>query len=121
MGTTLFDMFSEVFDRMPVVAVLDDAIYCAHGGIPHLSPNLHDIETMPDVISGERDSELFWEIVWSDPIEECQYKAVCSLFGQNSVEQAGFVRNTKRGAAWFFSDEGADRYLKQVCIHGLLI
>ena len=120
LGERIFETFTEIFDRMPVVAVLDDAIYCAHGGIPHLSAKLEDIQNMPEIISGEPDSELFWEIVWADPIDDLQYQAVCELFNQNPVEQAGFVRNTKRGAAWFFSSQGADNYLKQASLEWLL-
>lgn len=110
-GNDLFELFQQIYGRMPVVAVLHDAIFCAHGGIPHLSPTLEHIRKMPDYIGGERDSELFWEIVWSDPVADSQYLAVCNLFGQDPKEQAGFVRNTKRGAAWFFAQEAAEKYL----------
>ena len=36
---------------------------------------------------------------------------MCDLFNQDAQEQGGFVRNTKRGASWFFAQEGAEKYL----------
>lgn len=94
-------MLNQVFARMPVAAILDDTIYCAHGGIPHLETSIEAIRNMPLDIHGERDSELFWEIVWSDPINEEQFKATCALFQLDPEKQGGYVRNTKRGAAWY--------------------
>ena len=65
-GERMFELFQEIFGRMPVVSILDSSIFCAHGGIPHLAPTLDHIRAMPEFIGGERDSELFWEIVWAE-------------------------------------------------------
>ena len=108
----VFNMINEMFDRMPVVAILDDAIFCAHGGIPHLAKTVLEINQMlPEVIKGEQDSELFWEIIWSDPINISEYEQLCHLLQQNTEESDGFVRNNKRGAGWYFSEQAADAFL----------
>lgn len=112
-GPELFIMLNKVFSRMPICAVIDEAIYCAHGGIPHSKTFLKDIREMPEEIRCEADSELFWEIVWSDPVNEEQYLAICALFQQDPIAQKGFVRNTKRGAAWFFSQKAAENFCQK--------
>ena len=112
-GEAIFAMLNQVFARMPVAAVLDDAIYCAHGGIPHLETTLEAIRKMPLDIHGESDSELFWEIVWSDPINEEQYRMTCALLNQEPEEQAGYVRNTKRGAAWFYGEKAVEKFFEK--------
>ncbi|KAI2809721.1 hypothetical protein BLOT_000872 [Blomia tropicalis] len=110
-GESVFDMLNQIFDRLPIVAIVDDAIYAAHGGIPHCSQTISSISKLPLELKSERDSELFWEVLWSDPINRTQYEQICELFMINPNEQDGFVRNTKRGAAWFFSSDGAERFL----------
>lgn len=39
-STKLFKIFTDVFNRLPVAAVIDDKIFCCHGG---LSPDLYHI------------------------------------------------------------------------------
>lgn len=39
-NTKLFKIFTDVFNRLPVAAVIDDKIFCCHGG---LSPDLYHI------------------------------------------------------------------------------
>lgn len=111
-GLEIFDMLNLAFSRMPVCAIIDDVIYCAHGGIPRLNTSLQAIREMPEEIRSEADSELFWEIVWSDPIDEMQYQYTCALFQQDPNVQNGYVRNTKRGAAWFFAQKAAENFFR---------
>jgi serine/threonine-protein phosphatase PP1 catalytic subunit len=40
-GLKLWKQFNDVFNCMPVAAVVDDKIFCVHGG---LSPELHSLE-----------------------------------------------------------------------------
>jgi len=41
-GSKIWELLNTIFDRMPCSAVLDDAIFCAHGGIVSiLSPSIN--------------------------------------------------------------------------------
>ncbi|KAJ6225804.1 hypothetical protein RDWZM_004349 [Blomia tropicalis] len=103
-GEKIWDMFNKVFDRLPIVGILDNTVYAAHGGIPHES-TIEDIARLPlDIASPER-CELVWEIVWSDPVHNNVFQQVCELLDENPNQTGGFVKNTKRGAAWFFNAE----------------
>lgn len=106
----IFNLINEMFEQMPLSAVLDDAIFCAHGGIPFKATSLRDIVQLPQKLCTEKDSEVFWEIIWSDPIHERDHLALCELLQQDPEEQDGFVRNNKRGAAWYYSAESARRW-----------
>jgi serine/threonine-protein phosphatase PP1 catalytic subunit len=65
----LWRMFCEVFNCLPVAAVIDDKIFCVHGGI---SPSLTDLEQIRAI---ERPLEvpeegLLCDLLWSDPERE---------------------------------------------------
>ncbi|KYB27757.1 serine/threonine-protein phosphatase PP1-alpha [Tribolium castaneum] len=63
----LFKTFTDVFNTLPVAAVIDDKIFCCHGGI---SPDLlhigqiRNIQRPCDVPS----SGLLCDLLWADPI-----------------------------------------------------
>jgi serine/threonine-protein phosphatase PP1 catalytic subunit len=45
-------MFTDMFNYMPVAALIDDKIFCIHGGI---SPDLHTLE---DIVKISRPTEI---------------------------------------------------------------
>lgn len=58
--------FVDVFDCMPIAAVIEDQIFCVHGG---LSPELHDLR---DINGIQRPLDVptagvFTDLLWSDP------------------------------------------------------
>lgn len=62
----LWKIFSDVFNCLPIVALIDEKILCMHGG---LSPEL---QSMQQIASMERpcdvpDSGLMCDLLWSDP------------------------------------------------------
>lgn len=62
----LWKMFADVFNCMPVAAVVEDKIFCMHGG---LSPDLEDLS---QIFKIERptdvpDEGLLCDLLWADP------------------------------------------------------
>ncbi|XP_076274485.1 serine/threonine-protein phosphatase PP1-gamma catalytic subunit B-like [Rhynchophorus ferrugineus] len=62
----LFKLFTDVFNRLPVAAIIDDKIFCCHGG---LSPDLLHIGQIRNI---ERPIDvptegLLCDLLWSDP------------------------------------------------------
>ena len=58
--------FMEVFKCLPIVAIIDNSIFCVHGG---LSPKLHDVSQL-DVLDRfivHPTTGILNDILWSDP------------------------------------------------------
>lgn len=66
----LWKKFCDVFNYLPVCAVLDDRIICMHGG---LSPELHSLEQIRQIPRpiDVPDSGLLCDLLWADPDKEC--------------------------------------------------
>ena len=62
----LWKQFTEMFNWMPVAALIDDKIFCVHGG---LSPEMKSIEQLYDIQrpTDIPSSGLLCDILWSDP------------------------------------------------------
>ena len=78
----VWNIFTDVFDYLPLCALIDNKIFCLHGG---LSP---DIKTLEDINALDRKQELpkegpMSDLLWSDPEER-------EGFGQ-SPRGAGYV------------------------------
>lgn len=103
---------------MPVAATIDDQIYCAHGGIPTSSTRLDELYNIPSPLTDpENQSPAAWEILWNDPVSSTEYSEYADLLrkqpgGQQAVaNMQGYLPNTKRGTAFFFSEEAVKRFL----------
>lgn len=89
-------------------ALVDDAIYCAHGGVPHGGITTEQImEMKKDIREPGVESLVAWEILWSDPCTQQEFLDACDLREVNPETANGFVFNTKRGTAFKFNEQGA--------------
>jgi len=88
--------FTELFDYLPLTAVVADQIFCLHGG---LSPS---IDTLDNIRSLDRIQEVphegpMCDLLWSDPDERpgwgVSYRGAGYTFGQDVSEQ--FNHNNK--------------------------
>ena len=72
-GISLWRKFLELFDCLPIGAVIDGDLFCAHGGIPR------DANTISSLVSLNRHGEVPFEgeicdLLWSDPVESLRGK-----------------------------------------------
>ena len=75
----LWKIFSDVFNCLPVAALIDDKILCMHGG---LSPDLRSLQQIADL---QRpcdipDKGLLCDLLWSDPMANMSVRTCCDLF-----------------------------------------
>ena len=82
--------FTDLFNFLPVAAIIDDKILCMHGGLSPELKNLQNIESIsrPTDIP---DSGLLCDLLWSDPDKEVlEYdendRGVSVIFGEKVVE-----------------------------------
>ena len=85
----LWKTFTECFNCLPVAAIIDDKIFCMHGG---LSPDLNKIEDIQKIFRPVEvpDHGLLCDLLWSDPDENTSgwddnERGVSFIFGKDIV------------------------------------
>lgn len=58
--------FMELFDHLPVAALVDERIWCVHGGISPSLPTIDDVRILQRVMEIPSDGS-FADLMWSDP------------------------------------------------------
>lgn len=90
----LWKKFVEMFNWLPVAALIDDKIFCVHGG---LSPDLNTIEQLYDIHrpTDVPNSGLLCDILWSDPSD------TIDDWGEN-----------ERGVSYVYSEAIVNKFLQ---------
>ncbi|KAK6625385.1 hypothetical protein RUM43_005682 [Polyplax serrata] len=112
LGMSVWKAVNEVFDTMPLAAVVDNKIFCCHGGIPPpwLCPVVSVIDSIPcPLVNCEKQSPLAWALMWNDPLKNTVRNSVQE---SELIANEGFVPNIQRGTAYAFSCDALNRFLK---------
>ena len=82
--------FTDLFNYLPVAAIIDEKILCMHGG---LSPELKNIQNIQDITrpTDIPDTGLLCDLLWSDPDKDVvEYdendRGVSVIFGEKIVQ-----------------------------------
>ena len=62
-------LFMETFDYLPVAAVVDNKLFCCHGGLSPSAPDIDSIQGL-DRVKELSDVGALADIAWSDPDED---------------------------------------------------
>ena len=89
----MWELFTDVFDYIPIGCIIENSIFCVHGG---LSPS---IETIEDIKELDRFYEIthegaFTDLMWSDP----------------DTDNTGFTLSP-RGAGYLFGEDVLNKFL----------
>lgn len=132
MGHRVWEAINSCFDSMPLAAVIDDKLFCVHGGIPpawllqrpnadeadssqKLAGSMEAINSIPKHLPDpEVQSPLAWELMWSDPM--CSktselFPADTSIEDQDVLYTEDFQANPKRRTAHMFSEKALNEFL----------
>ena len=89
-NSNVWQACTDLFDYLPIAALIDGQIFCVHGG---LSPDIH---TLDDIRAIERKTEppstgAYCDLLWSDPDDiesfDASPRGAGYLFGGNVVKQ----------------------------------
>ncbi|XP_065196335.1 uncharacterized protein LOC135827834 [Sycon ciliatum] len=114
LGEEIWEMMNSVFDVLPLAAVVDDQIFCVHGGIPmpvHGNGLLSVIDSIPvELHEPEEQSQLAWELMWSDPVRSTDLSAEEE---SELAKGGGFAPNHQRMTAHVFSADALEDFLRR--------
>lgn len=94
---------TEVFDNLPLAAVISNKIFCVHGGLSQHLESKNENETVHDIsklfnfsrpINGISDNEFVSDLLWADP----------------SPDTNGYTPS-ERGTSYTFGCDAADKFL----------
>ncbi|XP_075680358.1 uncharacterized protein LOC113796051 [Dermatophagoides pteronyssinus] len=112
-GGKIWELTNRMFDRLPLCAIIDEAIFCAHGGIPRSTIEIGEIQRLDNYMpEPEHSFPIAWEILWSDPIHQQQFLELACLMNGVEDPREGFLPNRKRGTAFVFNEDAATKFLK---------
>lgn len=87
----LWKTFADCFNCLPVAAIVDEKIFCMHGG---LSPDLHSMDQIRRVMrpTDVPDTGLVCDLLWADPDKDVMGwgendRGVSFTFGYNILEK----------------------------------
>jgi diadenosine tetraphosphatase ApaH/serine/threonine PP2A family protein phosphatase len=88
----LWNRFQDVFSWIPLAALVDDGVFCVHGG---LSPELDTIQAIIDLempIPNYVGKAMISDLVWSDPVDgisgfQLNKRGSGQIFGADVVEE----------------------------------
>eukprot|EP01065_Artemidia_motanka_P000475 TRINITY_DN10219_c0_g1_i1.p1 TRINITY_DN10219_c0_g1~~TRINITY_DN10219_c0_g1_i1.p1 ORF type:complete len:601 (+),score=177.47 TRINITY_DN10219_c0_g1_i1:55-1803(+) len=113
-GAALWHRANEVFDAMPICAVIDNRIFCCHGGVPRVPRDAAGqpmrirqvMERLPTMIDQISDSENQYlqaaaDVLWGDPSQDT---------GKGKEEY--FQPNEARGCGCCFGQKAVDEFLE---------
>ena len=89
-NANVWRMFTDLFDYLPLTALIEKQIFCLHGG---LSPS---VESLNSIMDQDRVQEVphegaMCDLLWSDPDERCNWgispRGAGYTFGQDVSEQ----------------------------------
>jgi len=119
-GYRIWEACNQVFDRLPLVAVVDQDIFCVHGGIPRpvssstTTTRIQDILNVPRVAGinppYEHEEDAYQQVasdcIWSDPASEDQEL--------HSVDpQSGYGESLRGGGAICFGNKAVTDFLQE--------
>lgn len=103
-GEDVFNAFNRAFACMPIAAVVDQQVFCVHGGLPrammHSTDILKDIEEIPRPIT-EIEGTLVSDLLWNDPVHD---QTESNRLGKDGFEENFGPSSRGPGCATFGQD-----------------
>lgn len=103
LGRKLWRVFNKVFDVLPLAALIDNQIFCAHGGIPR---SVTEVSLLSSIIptpleNPEHQCAAAWEILWNDPITDSELIGMIEM--DNVVAKTSIAANQSPSSSSFVS------------------
>lgn len=94
-NTSLWDLFNDVFAYLPLAAIINDRIFCVHGGLSQELDNVESINEVEKPLHNVPENGFIADLLWADP----------------SPDYDGY-KESERGTSFTFGKVAADHFLK---------
>jgi serine/threonine-protein phosphatase PP1 catalytic subunit len=105
----LWKTFCDAFNHMPLAALLEDRIFCMHGGIPRVLDHMDQVRAIRRPVSHIPDNDtddigegIVRDLLWADPEEPA-----------NANINLGWRDNSVRGISYFFGAAALDEFMRK--------
>jgi len=95
-STKLWKLFCDVFNCLPVCGLIDDKIFCMHGGLSPKLMKLDQIRVLARPVHVPNGG-LLCDLLWADPDREV----------------TGWVHNHGRGVSYVFGEDVVEKFLRE--------
>lgn len=104
--TAVYDAIMDSFDHLPVAATINGKFLAVHGG---LSPELLNLKAINRLNRFQETPKegLLCDLMWADPLEDDAEAAQPKKGGKGPA----FIPNQVRGCSYYFSFDGAQKFL----------
>ena len=97
-GPSVWKMFTDTFDYLPISAVIENQIICMHGGISPSLDSLENIRQLDRMQEAPHEGPMC-DLLWFDPDDRCGWgispRGAGYTFGQDIAEQFNHVNGLK--------------------------
>ncbi|KAK1941611.1 Serine/threonine-protein phosphatase BSU1 [Phytophthora citrophthora] len=121
-GGVVWHQLNNAFDRLPVAAVIDNDVFCVHGGIPRpvnesedlletiaKLPKAAPLDTLDVAYYADKPQlSMIADMIWADPVRNEDAR------GSNwRLDSRGFGKSPRGGVAIRFGSRAIDKFLGQ--------
>lgn len=105
----IYNAIMDSFDTLPLAATVNGKFLCVHGGLSPELPNLKAVNGVNRFQEPPKEG-LLCDLIWSDPLEVPEGQE-----NKKSKKGSGppFIPNEVRGCSYFYSFEGAAKFLQK--------
>ncbi|RLN98460.1 hypothetical protein BBJ28_00019451 [Nothophytophthora sp. Chile5] len=123
-GVVVWHQLNHAFDRLPVAAVINDDVFCVHGGIPRpvegSESSLEAVAKLPAAVpldsldpsyfDGEPQLSMIADMIWGDPVRNEEDSGGADGW---RLDPRGFGKSPRGGVAVCFGSRAVDKFLGQ--------
>ncbi|XP_054162444.1 uncharacterized protein LOC128960397 [Oppia nitens] len=117
LGRQIWDAINKCFESLPLVAVIDNTVFCCHGGIPQCKPlvKLEEINKWPKpMVDPYEECMAAHELLWNDPIESMTTFDATNTESTLRQKKILFVKNRSRSTGYYYTAEAVNRFLNNI-------
>jgi len=114
---SVFQRFNKLFEYLPLAAVIQNKIFCAHSGIGNSVRSIQDIESINRPIeivqeSDRRDQQILSDLLWSDPIGQNEADPNIQAINNAEANLRGNIKFGPERLKGFLMDNGLSMMIR---------